>query len=334
MKVRIYHDPSHTAHDPGPGHPERPARVEACLSGIDIDVDPIQPKPATRGDLARVHDPDYLDALERLCEAGGGWVSVDTFASAESYDVAARACGAVCQAVESALLESDRSFCMIRPPGHHASRGGPMGFCLLNNAAVGAARALEAGAKRVMIFDFDVHHGNGTQEIFWNESRVLYVSVHQWPWYPWRTGGLEEIGGSGAQGTNVNIPMDAGSTDADYLWAIRAVVSPAARAFRPDLILLSAGFDAHERDPLSLMRLTKAGYEGMVEASVALAEELCEGRIVAVLEGGYEPEALSESAAACVGALSRTGRWPVLGAPQPPSVEACLAFHQRIFESR
>lgn len=301
--VRIYYDPTHRSHDPGHGHAERPVRLDACLETLGA-IELQEPGPAARADLERVHDPHYLDMLEALCDKGGGWITPDTFAGRESLAVATRAAGAVCEGVDAALSSKIRSLCLVRPPGHHASRDRAMGFCLLNHAAAGAAMAVNHEA-RVMIFDFDVHHGNGTQEMFWDEPKVLYVSIHQWPWYPYRTGAREETGGQKAEGTNLNIPLPAGSGDREYLRAIEVVVVPEARAFRPDLVLLSAGFDAHERDPLSHMSVTTGGFAAIVRAAVGLADELCEGRVVATLEGGYDLRGLSEGVTACLGALYR-----------------------------
>lgn len=336
--LAIYHDPSHPGHDPGGGHPERPERIEACIHAISaagIQAEWLQPKAATRADLESVHDPSYLDALERLGEGGGGWIDPDTYVTEGSLEIAARATGAVRLAVEQAMSTGRRSFCLSRPPGHHAEGAAGMGFCLLNHAAGGARAGLHCGAERVLIFDFDVHHGNGTQEIFWNDPRVLYISVHQFPWYPWRTGALQETGGPDAGGTNINIPLPAGGGDEAYLWAMVRVVGPAARRFDPDLMIVSAGFDAHQRDPLSLMEVTTGGFGRIVEAAVALAGEVCEGRLVATLEGGYDLEALGSSVAEAAAALAGPGRWPKpeeLG-PEPSAVEAAGAVNQQIWQS-
>jgi acetoin utilization deacetylase AcuC-like enzyme len=334
MGLRIYHNPRHAEHDPGAGHPERPARIDACIQAIPPESELVTAEPAEQNDLARVHDPSYLSRLEKVCDEGGGWIDPDTFAGPDSYTIAASAVGAACSAVEDALSSGRRSFCLVRPPGHHAGPSNAMGFCLLNNLAIGAAKALEIGVERVMVIDFDVHHGNGTQGIFWDEPRVLYLSVHQWPWYPWRTGSLEEVGGSGALGTNVNLPLPAGSGDAEFLAAMSAVVVPSAVDFGPDLILLSAGFDAHELDPLSQLKVTTAGFEAVVSASVALAEELCGGRLVATLEGGYDLVGLSESVAASVEALDGAGRAQAQQGPIPAPVASAASFHQGIRADR
>lgn len=335
MDLAIYYDRHHSEHDPGPGHPETPARIEACIETISGRSDLVSaPEPAAREDLARVHDPAYLEHLERVCQTGGGWIDADTFAGPSSHLVAARAAGAVCDAVDEALENGRRSFCLVRPPGHHATSNQAMGFCLLNNVAVGAARAMAAGAGKVMILDFDVHHGNGTQEIFWNEPRVLYVSTHQWPWYPWRAGALEEVGGPQAVGTNVNVPLPAGAGDEELLAAMSAIAVPLGRDFGPDLLLLSAGFDAHVRDPLSQLMVTRAGFEAVVAAAVALADEMCEGRVVAALEGGYDLEGLSESFASCIAALKGPGRTPPASTPIPALVASAASFHQQIRANR
>lgn len=302
VSLVVWWDPRHGLHDPGPGHPERPERVEACLRAIRSEVVREAPE-ASREDLERVHSHDYLIRLERFCASGGGWVTPDTYAGADSFAVASRAAGAVAAAVEQAASSGERGFCVVRPPGHHASVANPMGFCLINNVAVGAARALAVGVGRVMIVDFDVHHGNGTQEIFWDTDRVVYVSLHQWPWYPWTTGSAEETGEGGGRGSNLNIPLRAGAGDLLYEKAMHEMVVPAVLDAKPDLILLSAGFDAHSRDPLGMMSLSETGFARIVATMLSLADRVAGGRIVTVLEGGYDLGSLAASAAACAGVL-------------------------------
>lgn len=339
VRPRVYVDPHAGDHETGRGHPERAARVEACLtaladSGIEVEVR-TAPE-ASSEDLERVHPTRYLDRLARLCERGGGALDPDTWAGPLSLRVARRASGACCEAVEAAWA-GVRSFCLVRPPGHHATPIEAMGFCLLNHAAVGAARALASGAAgNVLVLDIDVHHGNGTQDVFWSDPRVLYLSIHQWPWYPWRSGALEEIGEGQGVGTNLNIPLPAGSDDGVYLQAIDRIVSPAARTFRPDLIIVSAGFDAHVRDPLSLMQVSSEGFGRIAHRVVGLAEEVCSGRLVMTLEGGYDLEGLSESFVATVGVLA--GAPEADEVPPPPALfdvapqqelERAVAFHAR-----
>jgi len=286
--------------------PERPDRIEACLEAIDasdLSYTKVEPQPASPQDLARVHSREYLQRLSDLCEGGGGWLDPDTPATPGSFEVAARAAGACCKAVDMALADGAQSFCLTRPPGHHASADQAMGFCLINSVAVGAGRALDKGADRVLILDFDVHHGNGTQEIFWTDPNVFYLSVHQWPWYPWTTGSAEETGGGAGEGANMNIPMPAGSTDADYQRAFEEAVVPAAHKFSPDLLLVSAGFDAHAADPLSEQQVSSDGFHSMARTIRSLADQVCQGRLVIVLEGGYNRAALAQSVVATLSAL-------------------------------
>lgn len=338
MRPRLFVDPDHSLHVTGPGHPERAARVDACLralEGAQVGVDVAQPPPAPRADLERVHPGRYLDRLEAHCRAGGGPLDPDTSAGPASFDVARRAAGACVEAVRLSLEGGTRSFCLVRPPGHHATATRPMGFCLLNNAAVGAASALGRGLERVAVVDFDVHQGNGTQDIFWRDPRVLYLSVHQWPWYPWYAGALEEIGQGDGEGANVNIPLPAGSGDAAYVAAMDRIAGPVVRAFAPDLLVVSAGYDAHLRDPLSSMEVTTDGYGRIAGRLVTLAEEVCGGRIVMTLEGGYDLDGLASSFVATMRELA-ANEHPRGGADEdrldpasPPALELerAVAFH-------
>jgi acetoin utilization deacetylase AcuC-like enzyme len=230
-----------------------------------------------------VHAPAYLDAIERFCERGGGHLDPDTGACPASWAAAQLAAGAGLEAVARLERgEADAAFCAVRPPGHHATPARAMGFCLLNNVAVAAAHAIEAaGAERVLILDWDVHHGNGTEAIFWDDLSVLFVSLHQWPFYP-GTGGP----GVGNE-TTINLPLEAFSGDGAYERAFAEIVEPTVRSFEPDLLLVSAGFDAHEADPIAQMRVTEDGFRWMAERATTLAP-----RIAAVLEGGYNVETL------------------------------------------
>ncbi len=259
----------------------------------------LEPRVATREELELVHTAAYLDALERFCRAGGGAIDQDTAASADSWDAALHAAGSGLAAVDALERgEGVAAFCAVRPPGHHALPAGAMGFCLLNNIAVTAA-ALRGRGERVLIVDWDAHHGNGTQDMFWADPNVLYVSMHEWPLYP-GTGRLEEIGSGPGAGTTVNFPLPAGATGDVFLAALDDVVAPLVERFDPTWVLISAGYDAHRADPLTGLELSAGDYADLTARVAALAPA---GRIVAFLEGGYDLEALRDSVAATVSAL-------------------------------
>jgi acetoin utilization deacetylase AcuC-like enzyme len=280
------------------GHPERPARAEAVrdalvAAGIAARGRHVPIRPATDEELARVHAGSFLDELVKVVPGRTGWIDPDTYYSPGSWDAARAAAGSAAQLAIDVLHGAvDQGIAVVRPPGHHATRDRAMGFCLLNNVAVAAAAARAAGAARVAIVDWDVHHGNGTQDIFWNDPDVLYLSVHQFPYYP-GTGAPTEIGGPQALGATVNVGLPSGSGDADYLAVFDHVFLPAIAQFRPDLILVSAGFDAFEHDPLAGMRVSHAGFAAMARRLRALADRQAGGRIVAVLEGGYDLDGLA-----------------------------------------
>jgi acetoin utilization deacetylase AcuC-like enzyme len=293
-------------HQPPPGHPERPERhdVMAVVAeqwrGTGARV--VEPERATREQLERVHHPAYLDQLEQT--AGQAvMLDSDTFTSPESWEVATVAAGAALQAVDAVLRgPASRAVALVRPPGHHAEPSRAMGFCLLNNVAVAAAEALARGVTRVAVVDFDVHHGNGTQCAFFADPRVLYVSTHQWPHYP-GSGHESEVGTGEGEGYTVNVPIEAGATDDDYDVVFREAVVPVVSAFNPGLVLVSAGYDAHQLDPLGGMRMTAAGYGRLTRHLVAVADQCASGRLVMVTEGGYHLEALAASLDASLRAL-------------------------------
>jgi acetoin utilization deacetylase AcuC-like enzyme len=300
-------DPVFAGHDAGSGHPERPERLEAVRAGLEKagllpDLRPLPARLARRDELTRVHTPAHVD---RLAAAAGRHLRIDpdTAMSPRSHDAALRAAGSVVEAVHRVLDgELDRAFCAVRPPGHHATPERAMGFCLFNNVAVGAAAALARGLRRVAVLDFDVHHGNGTQDAFWRELRVLFVSSHQFPFYP-GTGALDEVGEGDGRGFTVNLPMPGGCGDGEYARAWREIVEPIGREHDPELVLVSAGFDAHRDDPLGGMGLTGAGFAALMDACLAVASGSARGRLVAVLEGGYSPEGIAEATAAVVGRM-------------------------------
>jgi acetoin utilization deacetylase AcuC-like enzyme len=305
MSVAICTHPACLGHDPGPGHPESPARLAAVLEALDdasfAALPRIEAPRATRTQLARVHDGELIEDLLGNAPARDlRRLDADTLMSPASAEAALRAAGAVCAAVDAVLAGPfARVFCAVRPPGHHATRSTAMGFCLFNNVAVGTAHALSAHAiGRVAIVDFDVHHGNGTADIFGADPRVLYASSHQMPLYP----GSGEAGERGV-GNLVNVPLAPGAGSARFRDAYERIVLPAIDAFAPELLLVSAGFDAHRRDPLASLELEAQDYGWITARLAELADRHAQGRIVSSLEGGYDLDALRTSVSAHVAAL-------------------------------
>lgn len=327
-----------TGHLAPSGHPERPARAEAVrdallAAGIVGRGRQITTRIASDEELARVHGGSYLDDLTRTIPGKTGWLDADTYFSPGTWNAARMAAGSTAQLVtdvlDGALVQG---ISVVRPPGHHATRDRAMGFCLLNNVAVAAAAARARGAARVAILDWDVHHGNGTQDIFWDDPSVLYLSVHQYPYYP-GSGAPTELGGAGAKGATVNVGLPHGSGDADYAAVFDHVFLPAITKFRPDLILVSAGFDAFQHDPLAGMRVTHDGFAAMAQRLRALAEKLTGGKIVAVLEGGYDLDGLAGGMTRVLSAFAAPASPlpPVSPLPTNPvaraAIEGTLAAH-------
>ena len=292
-------------HEVGAGHPERPARLSAALAGLrdaglDDAIDLVAAQPAPLPAILRVHDAALIERLSALDELGGGFIDGDTAMNAHSFGAARLAAGAGLVAIEQLRAGTHRAaLCVVRPPGHHATPSTAMGFCLFNSIGVTAA-ALVAAGERVAIIDFDAHHGNGTQEVFYESDQVLFVSLHQFPWYP-GTGRVDEIGRGPGAGYTVNIPFAAGTSGDAYRHAFEAVVWPKIEGFRPTWILVSAGYDGHRLDPLAQLGLTSGDYGDLARQLVAMAPS---GRLIAFLEGGYHLDSLASSVAATVGAFA------------------------------
>jgi len=332
----LLHDDRMIDHDPGRGHPERPDRLRAIAELLrERPVEGTQmiaPTPASAEDIARVHSNAHVERVEAARGRHHAF-DPDTHASPPSVEAAMLAAGAAVQAVDAVLDgEARNAFAFVRPPGHHAEPDRVMGFCLLNNVAIAAEHALaRPDIERVMIVDWDVHHGNGTQAAFYGRRDVLFVSAHQFPFYP-GTGALAEHGTGAGEGFTVNVPLGMGATDGDYRRMMADLVAPAAERFDPDLVLVSAGFDAHRLDPLGGMGLSAEGFADLCGTVKAVADARASGRMVMVLEGGYDLEGLATSAHACVEVLAGIS---APGGPDAPSeiggraLRQAMAHHRR-----
>lgn len=312
MKTAFYTHPDFELHFNGDGHPERPQRLKAITdavreAGLWDELAHPQFESASEFDLYRCHTQAHIERVKAMSNAGGGRLDADTSVGASSFDVAKLASGAAIAAARAVVKgEFDNAFVAVRPPGHHAQSGrdfdSPWGFCLFDHVAVAARWAQsETDIERVAILDFDVHHGNGTQDIFYRDSSVLFASLHQSPLFP-GTGSRAETGAGKGQGTTLNFPLPAGS-DGEIYRRVWELVGEAVREFKPQLILLSAGYDAHAADPLGSMQLQAEDYAALVAQAKSWADELCGGKLVAVLEGGYDLDALGESVVATLNVL-------------------------------
>ncbi|TET18266.1 MAG: histone deacetylase [Dehalococcoidia bacterium] len=300
MKVGYVYDPIYLKHNTGQ-HVENVRRLEAIISyleqtGLKQQLSQIKPRVATTEEISLVHHKQYISYIQEVAKKGGGWLDVDTVMSPNSYDAALYAVGGVIRATEAVMDgKVGSAFALVRPPGHHATAARAMGFCLFNNVAIAAKYALNKyKLERILIIDFDVHHGNGTHDTFYDNPQVLYISTHQYPFYP-GTGSIEETGSGAAKGTTVNIPLPAGCGDTEYLLAFEQIIIPIAKRFSPQLILASAGYDSHWADGIALMQVSVIGFAQMVRIIKGLADELCSGRLAFGLEGGYNLTALAAS---------------------------------------
>ncbi|HZD41585.1 MAG TPA: histone deacetylase [Terriglobales bacterium] len=299
-------------HDPGDFHPERPDRIRVLLElAEDLDKQQFQilpPKAASRADIESCHTADYIALVESTAKFHDFALDGDTITCRHSFDVGLLAVGGFLRLLDSIAAREHRDgFALVRPPGHHALKTRAMGFCLFNTMAIGARHLQEVhGAKRILILDWDVHHGNGTQDTFYNDPSVLFISMHQFPFYP-GTGAIEEIGRGEGEGYTINIPLPGGCGNAEYLRVFDEIVVPAARDFMPEWILVSAGFDAHRLDPLAGMEVSEQGFAAMADRLLDLGDEYAGGRIAFLLEGGYDLAGLRNSVAAVLGRERRQG---------------------------
>jgi acetoin utilization deacetylase AcuC-like enzyme len=305
----VYHD-IYLEHKTTEGHPESPQRLVEIVerlkaNGLYSRLFQLTPSPATKERLTTVHTPEYIERVNRSCTAGTGYLdSLDVPISAKSYEAALMAAGGVLAAIDAVMDGTiTNAFCAVRPPGHHALKDQAMGFCIFNNIAVGVRYIQEKyNLPKILIVDWDVHHGNGTQATFYDDPNVLYFSVHQYPFYP-GTGSVVEKGSGKGLNYNINVPLPAGSGDDVYLSAFEEKLKPAALAFSPDFVLISAGFDAHENDLLGSMKVTSQGFAQLTHIVKEIVRNCCEGRLVSVLEGGYHLEGLADSVQAHIRVL-------------------------------
>ncbi len=309
-KTGVVVDRAYLKHEPGEFHPERPERIGVLLNLAEqLDEEKFQllaPAAANRSEIESCHSSDYVTLVESTSKRNQYALDGDTITCRDSFGVGLLAVGGLLRLLDGiAAAEIGNGFALVRPPGHHALRNRAMGFCLFNTIAIGARHLKRAhGAKRVLIMDWDVHHGNGTQEAFYDDPSVLFISTHQFPFYP-GTGAMDEIGVNEGEGCTINVPLPAGCGDAEYLRVFEEIVVPAAARFEPEWILVSAGFDGHRRDPLGGMNVTEEGFRAMAEILLRLAAHYANGKIAFLLEGGYDLAALSQSVAAVLNAMQQ-----------------------------
>ncbi len=339
MTVAHVLDDRFADHFPPDPHPERPARYHAVRralldAGLPERGPALPARAATRDELLRVHTPDYLAELEAI-DGAAGWLDPDTYYSPGSWRAARTAAGAAIDVTRAVLAgRASRGLAPVRPPGHHAEADRAMGFCLLNNAALAVAAARAEGVARVAVVDWDVHHGNGTHRAFYRDPSVLYLSCHQYPHFP-GTGRAEEVGADAGLGTTINVALPAGCGDPEYRAVFDQLFEPELRRFRPELVLVSAGFDAHAEDPLAGMRVTDRGFAELARQVVSIADEVAGGRLVCVLEGGYNLAGLATAMVTLLDAMDpHPDNRPSIAPPRPtgaiaPAAAAAIARTQR-----
>ena len=299
-KTAIFTDDLFLEHDTGAGHPENSRRLSAIRNRLEKqsyynDLVKLDKYVAHVEEIALIHDVEYIQSIKEFCERGGGYLDGDTPVSSKSYDAAMLAAGSGIEAAKQ-IHNGDisRAILLPRPPGHHSLKNRAMGFCLFNNIAICAKFLQTIGHQKVAILDWDVHHGNGTEEVFYEDPDILFISLHQYPFYP-GTGASGDTGSGAGKGTTLNLPMASGADDDDYKKAFQSSVIPELQEFKPEVLLISAGFDAHVNDPLAGIQLSTSAYSWMSERLLGFAGEYCEGRIISFLEGGYDLEALADS---------------------------------------
>jgi acetoin utilization deacetylase AcuC-like enzyme len=338
-KPLVVIDQGYLKHLPGESHPERPERIQALLhlaGALDKQMFELaSPRAATRADVEYTHGADHVRLVESTSKLNRYALDGDTITCRDSFGVALLAVGGFLTLLDAiASKQSSSGFALVRPPGHHALRDRAMGFCLFNTMAVGAEYLKRVyGAKKILIMDWDVHHGNGTQAAFYDDPTVLFISTHQFPFYP-GSGAVNEIGVGAGEGFTINVPLPAGCTDAEYLQVFQDIVVPAAEKFQPEWILVSAGFDPHRRDPLAGMNVTEEGFGAMARSLLGLADRFADGRIAFLLEGGYDLAGLRDSVAAVLAAMQTqtpppAGHLPLAESRIEPIIRRILQVHEK-----
>jgi len=338
-KPLVVIDQGYLKHLPGESHPERPERIQALLNlagALDKQMFELaSPRAATRADVESTHGADHVRLVESTSKHNRYALDGDTITCRDSFGVALLAVGGFLTLLDAiASKQSSNGFALVRPPGHHALRDHAMGFCLFNTMAIGAEYLKRVyGAKKILIMDWDVHHGNGTQAAFYDDPTVLFISTHQFPFYP-GSGAVHETGVAAGEGFTLNVPLPAGCTDAEYLQVFQDIVVPAAEKFQPDWILVSAGFDPHRRDPLGGMNVTEEGFGAMARLLLMLANRFADGRIAFLLEGGYDLAGLRDSVAAVLAAMQTqvpppAGHLPLAESRIEPVIRRILQVHEK-----